>query len=187
MSRDVGILVVNRLDLMKLALRAGRLRRTFVGLSPEQVFRRYRGFDGLAWPVEDHPRFDLEGGLADPSERAAIDDYLRSLPSPEEADLVLVGRSARRLDEGGFPGWSFAGFDVGSYESEWSHFSVVLNEVIWGTNPELGAFARLLGDNLLLQNLYDARALVAVHDDLRIKGKDVEQGRMEPIAIYVPS
>ncbi len=187
MSGQPGLLVVNRMELMRIAERAGRImdREPALAISAEEVFRRYRGLDGVAWSTEGHPPL-RDDGLAEPSQLAAIEDYARKLPSPHENDIILLvqpgtsGESTQRL------GWRLIGFDVGYYESAWSHFSVVLNEVIWGTIDELRSFADKLNEYLLLNNVGDAEALVRRHVALASEGSDVEQGEVEPLAIYVP-
>src|SRR5215831_20965336 len=133
MTRQSGLLVVNRSDLMRKAERSGSLanRTASLGISAEEVFRRYRGFDGEVWPMEVHTALHGEDGLGNPSQLQSIEEYARKLPSPQESDIILLVRRGvsddiRRLQ------WRPIGFDVGFFESEWSHFSVILHEVIWG-------------------------------------------------------
>ncbi len=188
MIRPPGLLVVNRLELMRKAERAGSLayRDPALAISAEEIFRRYRGLDGVAWPTEGHPPLRTEDGLAEPSQLAAIEQYARKPPFPHDNDIILlVPGGASNQDIQGL-GWRAIGFDVGFFESELSHFSVVLNEVIWGRIDELRSFAGKLNEHLLLKTLGDAQALARVHDSLAREGRDVEDGEVEPFAIYVP-
>jgi hypothetical protein len=188
MNRTEGLLVVDRLALMRLALRADRLKGLRDGEAPEAVFRRYRGFDGQPWPVEAHPQFRTDGGLAGVADRRAVEAYLRGLPNAGDCELLLLVRVDTAAFKGTHrAGWSFAGFDVGFFESEWSHYSVVLHQVIWGRLPELASFANRLGPYLLLGALRDALALVSAHERVRAAGGDVEEGAVQPMAVFLPA
>lgn len=68
------------------------------------------------------------------------------------------------------------GFDVGYYESESLHFSVVLNEVVCGTVVELVGFAKRLNANLLFSSREDAEELMRVRESLMGSGADLEMG-----------
>jgi hypothetical protein len=156
-------------------------------LSPEEVFRRYRGFDGVAWPNGGRVGFDLEGGLASVDDRPAVEQYRGKLVQSQESDLLLISRGGVAAHNGyDRPGWAFVGIDVGFYESELSHFSAVLNEVIWGELKELRKFSARLNANLLIGDEADALDLVATHEALQRAGRDVEEGRIEAIVVHVP-
>src|SRR5262249_28040258 len=155
-------------------------------ISAEEVFRRYRGFDSEPWPMEGHTSLHGEDGLGDPSELRSIEEYAGKLPSTHESDIILLVRRGPSDEDTLRLGWECIGFDVGFFESEWSHYSVILSEVIWGTIGELRSFAGKLNEHLLLNDIGDAQALVRRHDVLASQGEDVEVGEMEPFAIYVP-
>ena len=91
------------------------------------------------------------------------------------------------IDEVRRLGWAPAGFDVGYFESEWSHYSTILNEVLLGSKAEFRAFAPRLNGHLLLPELSDAHALIAEHKRLLALGRDVERGPpdFEAIAVHV--
>ena len=187
MTRTEGLVVVDRLAFLRMARRSGRLAGPRNGESPDSVFRRYRGFDGGVWPVQEHPQFATTEGLADEADRAAVEAYLRTLPNAVDCDLLLLVRASAAGFEGApRPEWSFAGLDVGFFESEWSHFSVVLNEVIFGNIPELVSFTDKLGPYLLFESLDDALALASAHMRIANAGGDVEQGDFEPMAVWLP-
>ena len=136
--------------------------------------------------MEGHTALHGEDGLGDPSQLRSIEEYARKLPSPQESDVILLVRRGVSAEDIERLGWRPIGFDVGFFESAWSHFSVILNEVIWGTIDELRSFAGKLNEHLLLNDIGDAQALVSRHDVLASQGEDVEEGEMEPFAIYVP-
>jgi hypothetical protein len=187
MNRTEGLVVVDRLALLRTARRAGRLAEFRNDEAQEGVFRRYRGFDGGVWPVQAHPQFATTEGLANEADKAAVEAYLRALPNSADCDLLLLVRgNAADFVDAPRPGWSFAGFDVGFFESEWSHFSVVLNEVIFGNIPELVSFTAKLGPCLLFASLDDALALGAAYRRVANAGGDVEQGDVQPIAVWLP-
>lgn len=188
MNRRIGILVVNRLELMDRAVRAGVLakRKPAVEIPGEEVFRRYRGFDGVPWPDLEHPEFRTENGLAAVTDWSLVDQYVRKLPRHEDCDLVLLARPGTDAETVRKSGWTAAGFDFGYFDSEWSHFSVVLNEVLFGVHSELRSFASRLNEHLLLGTLGDAVALLTERNRLAQTGVDLEQGDvMEPIAIFL--
>ena len=187
MSPDPGLLVLNRLHFMRQAAASGHLaqRAPAVPLSIEDIFRRYRGFDGVAWPSEGHPPLRDEDGLIDARLLEDTKRYRRELPSPEEHDLLMLVRHCEDRGPPSFPGWQFVGFDVGYFESPYSHFSVVLNEVIWGVIDELRSFGSRLNRDLLLDDVRDALELTARHEMLARQGADVEADGVFPIAVYV--
>lgn len=186
MSRHGGLLVVNRFELLRQAERSGSLsnRMPATGRDHEDVFRRYRGFDGLAWPEVKHEDFSTAEGLADPDVLGPVDAYVEKLPHRHECEVILLAP----LDAAGLDvdGWRRAGFDVGYFESEWSHFSVVLNEIIYGTRLELRRFANVLNEHLLVPTLDLALEVIVERSRLAGIGADVEEvPHVEPVAILL--
>jgi len=183
--QHAGILVVNRKDLLRRAEKSGTLsRRTpAINLAHEKIFHAYRGFDGQAWPELAHPAFETEDGLAALSAFGSVDAYLHALPQREEWEAIVLARPEDSGSVGG--GWRPVGFDLGYFESEWSHFSVLLNEVIYGTDAHLRRFAEALNESLLVPSLEVARELIAKRSQLAAVGADLEEGNMEPMAIFI--
>ena len=74
MMPAIGIVVIDRLELMRQARRSGVLakRTPAVALPAEEVFHHYRGFDGQIWPTLERRPFSTDGGLAAPSDWAAV-------------------------------------------------------------------------------------------------------------------
>jgi hypothetical protein len=187
MSGRSGLLVINRLELMRRGLQAGVLskRSPAVRLSTEAVFRRYRGFDGLPWPVMQAV-FQTEHGLAAINDLSLVVQYMGKLPHADECDLILLGPSGSTAPREEL-GWSPARFDVGYFESEWSHFSVILNEVLFGVHDELRSFASRLNEHLLVETFEESWTLFKDRNRLARLGADLEQaGRLEPIPVFLP-
>jgi hypothetical protein len=188
MNRSAGILVVNRIELMRRAVQSGALarRKPAVDAPGEAVFRRYRGFDGVPWPDLEHPEFRTESGLAEVTDWALVEQYVRRLARPEDCDVLLLAQPKTDNEAALESGWMHAGFDLGYFDSEWSHFSVVLIEVLFGVHPELRAFASRLNEQLLMENVEDAIALLTERNRLAQRGVDLEQGDLiEPIAVFL--
>src|SRR5262245_24022583 len=94
------------------------------------------------------------------SDLPRVQDYIRNLDQSKECDIILLSWPVATLEGARDLCWSFAGIDVGCFESEWSHFSVILNEIIFGVHDELRAFAERLNENLLLPTLEDVLPLL---------------------------
>jgi hypothetical protein len=179
-------LVVNRFELLRRAEKSGSLSKRVPAreMTHEEVFRRYRGFDGLAWPNLEHAEFQTDEGLADFADLGPVDAYVQRLAHPEECELIALAR----LDVAGFGlgDWRPAGFDIGYFESEWSHFSVLLNEVIYASRLELRRFASALNKNLLVPTMELALDVIAERGLLLETGADIEEApHVEPIAIFL--
>ena len=186
MSRRTGIVVIDRLKLLRdhENSHGAPMRAPSIEGSHEEICRRYRGFDGFLWPELEHRDFATEDGLADLKDLDEVDAYLMKLPSRSDCDIVVLSRDdAARLRD---PQWNHIGFDIGYFDSEWSRFSVIMNEVIYGTVPELRQFANELNKQLLFDNLECAHLLMKEREKVAALGADVEKAEcIEPIAIFV--
>jgi hypothetical protein len=189
MMRPSGILVVNRLELMRTASRSSVLpqRAPALSLPPADVFLRYRGLDGAPWPGPEHLPFDTEDGLAGLADWPEVKTYLDGLPCRDECDVVVLACQPTDTDRVPDSEWVSAGIDVGYFESEYSRFSVILNEVIFGAHDELRRFGDRLNEHLLLPSLNDARELLSERGRLRSGGADLEHEPpfMEPITVFI--
>lgn len=188
MSRRVGILVVNRFELLRRGQETGALSKHVAPreMTHEEVFRRYRGFDGLAWPQLEHPQFRTEDGLADAGDAAGVDAYVETLPRRDECDVIALARMGVSDAVVRPQGWCAAGFDLGYFQSEWSHFSVVLNEIIYGTRLELRRFVSALNEHLLIPTLEEAVEIIKERERVAATGADLEEAaHIEPIAIFI--
>jgi hypothetical protein len=180
-----GIVVTNRLEFFRRAQENGTLakRTPAIPRTHEQVFRAYRGFDGIQWPGLDHPGFAITKGVARFEDCKLVDAYVQELPRRDECEVIALTSSLSGWAISAE--WRFAGFDVGFLDSE-SRFSVILNEVIYGPCAALRRFAQVLNAHLLLDTVDQVAELLATHARLADEGADVEDGEgMEGLAIYL--
>lgn len=177
MNTTRGLLVLNRMALMRRAESAGVLssRIPAVKLAPVEVFKRYRGFDGQPWPDLESRNFDVRDGVADLAALPAVGEYLRRISNADECEIVLLEWLPPDAMPLACPGWSSAGFDLGYYDSEWSYFSIVLNEILFGVYDELRRFGNGLNPNLLIPNADDVQGILESRQRLVDAGKDLEE------------
>lgn len=184
---NAGVLVVDRGWLLDKARSSGMLHsrkpEAFGMGSGEDTFQRYRGFDGLAWPGGAPRSIPVVEGLAEIDLLRAAVHY--ASVSGRGWDVVVL--SAMRLDMEVVVRQHlvFRGFDVGFFESEWSHFSSLLNECLFGSNERLRSFAARLNSSMLFANEADAGVYLNVRDEMARSGVSLESGPpMIPYAIY---
>lgn len=182
-----GLLVVNRLALFRLARRGGNPKRqASVGLDVEEVFRRYRGFDGMAWPSLEGSSIRIEDGLAKQSDLSSVLQYLALIPEGGECDLIGVASGEESIWTK--IGWRRLGIDVGYYDSEWSHYSIVLNEVLFGADEEMRTFSARLNDSLLFEDEKAVAELYSARKRAIAKAIDIERiESLSSFVIYAPS
>jgi hypothetical protein len=181
-------LVVNRFELLRRGQKSGSLPAQVPAqeTTHEDVFRRYRGFDGLAWPEVEHREFLTTEGLADVGDLQLVDAYLDDLPTRDECDVVALAPTGATDAVLRAQGWRAAGFDLGYFDSEWSHFSVVLNEVLYGACLELRRFAGLLNAHLLIPTLEQSIEIMKERERVAAAGADLEEAAcIQPIAVFL--
>lgn len=169
-----GLLAVDRERLYRLALNAGVLggRAPAVNLPDREVFHAYRGLDGQWWPEPPGEGLAVSDGFAPLSLLHEVDRYAgRCGPS---CDVIVIGSTENVAVAGVSEQFECIGFDVGTCESEWSHFSCILNEVLYGTDPELRAIASLLNGQLLLPDMTAVNALLVARRNASERGADLE-------------
>jgi hypothetical protein len=83
-------------------------------------------------------------------------------------------------------GWVRLGIDLGYFHSQWSHYSVILNEVLFGAQPELRSYAGRLNAHLLFSNLEECRSAMSERKVVGSRGADIENDDVWPITIFVP-
>ena len=183
MERPVpaGLLVVKRVWADREAL-VPRGRTPAVGRSHEEIGRRYRGIEGLQWPQSEHStKPELGNGLADPNTIQLVQRY-RNEHCPLECDLIYIAPPTARtpVPQGMF----FLGFDFGYYESEWSQYSVIFNEVIYGLYAPLRAFATALNSSLLAPTISVTQQIEECRNAHLREGADLENDAT-PVALAV--
>lgn len=143
----------------------------------------YRGFDGHAWPGNLIDDVALVDGLAPISELDRLMEYLKRL---DGLDIDLIYCSFG--EEPGIEGLEFVGYDVGYYESEYLHYSVILNEVLYGSCARLNAFVERLNMQLLATAEADALELLAIRESIGKSECDLEKGeeRLRALPIFAP-
>lgn len=142
--------------------------------------RSYRGFDGIAWPGNSLAEFSLRNGLASEDQLPKLLAYYDKIGPP---DLDLVYCSSEMDD---LPGFEFVGYDLGYYESEFNHFSVLLNEVVFGSLLQLTKFRASLNECLLLMSDDDTDEIRYERERLLETDSDLEIGeeRIETIPMF---
>jgi len=178
---------------MRIAVANGGLaqREPAVSLDPAEVFRRYRGFDGDVWPGRDSEGqfadaeltpmgLQLSSGLAPLSRLQQVLSYRERIDKNGECDVIGIRPTEqRRKDFINFDDWpsgfTRVGLDIGFFDSEWSHYSCTLNEILWGTYPELRRFGDRLNKNLLFDDYQRIDEFLVARSRLLATGADVEK------------
>jgi hypothetical protein len=142
-----------------------------IGRTPAQAMMAYRGFDGIAWPGDTLRDLDIDDGLSPLTELTKIRKYYDKA-ADGSMDLVYLSGAVSAA----VPGFFFAGFDVGYFESEYSHYSVILNEIIFGAHPELIRFGARLNESLLAPSEQLCREVIQQRGALLATDADIERG-----------
>jgi hypothetical protein len=180
-----GLVVVTRFDHAKDYEYPDRVIPV-LGLSHDDVARRYRGFDGDCWRVKDDDpweRVRIESALSflrEESGLADLSDFQRLLTLfpgsfSDDSDLIYVGASNRpaTLPEP----FRFEGYECGYFYSHRAKYSALFWEVIIGHNAEMRQLGNLLNDGLLFSRAEDAERFLTVRSSL------VERGGFEGISL----
>ncbi|GEM_PF-6135837 len=194
---NTGLLVTNR-DIFRRDRRLPRSRERLPAIdgTEDEVLRKYRGFDGRPWPDRDALeayRITLTDGLASFDQYDKVLAYYADMSKQHELVYLLAL---------GFPGvenphpllsnqFFFAGYDYGYYLAEYSVFSSIFNEMIFGYYEELRNFAKELNNYLLAPSLDLVKSIHDVRTKmLNTAGTDLERGGPDefgPIAVYLPT
>jgi hypothetical protein len=152
-------------------------------LTEAVVRNQYRGFDGHAWPGNLVNDVEMIDGLAPVSELEKLLPYWKGI-GDAAVDLVYCAFH----EDPELPDFRFAGFDAGYFCSEYLHYSIVLNEVLYGSASMLTTFATQLNAHLLLPTEEHARALLAARHSVNLAQANLEVGDepLQPIAIFAP-
>jgi len=188
MNMKLGIVVIDRFAALRANARTAPKRRPVGGKNHREVAAAYRGFDGAVWPGLQDGQLPVVDGIVGIESLDAVRTYVRGLPNSAEIDVIVLapihGSGAEQLPE-----WRQIGFDIGYYESQWSHFSVLLNEVVYGVNATMTAFAIELNESLLCDSEQAAARIIAARRHLAEGEADLETmgPEMRAIRIYSPS
>jgi hypothetical protein len=138
-----------------------------------ELAKNYAGFDGVSWPnleCSPHEGSDVPAPL---NQFSLVERYFSSLSTGSGARLIALTEPSS--SGAGLPeNWRLLGFDAGWYRASYSHFSLILNEVICGRYNELITFRNRLNEHSLFSELKMVEELVAAHDAMERAGADVE-------------
>lgn len=180
MTTNSGIVVLDREAFVRRVAPATLEQ----GSRSKQILARYRGLEGEPWPDSPLSPFVQDGQPVGIEHSAIVGAHVGG----QEAfgsDAVLLGccdldsRELERL------GWVYAGYDVGYFEGEWSHYSSIFHEVLFGAQTELRDFVHHLNSYYLFPTLELAVEFATERERLLRSGRDVESGPVEPVAIHI--
>ena len=149
----------------------------------EKAFGKYRGINGDPWPEIDLPKPDLADGLASLDDFTSCREYwnkAKEIFPNDKIDLLAIGNVEERDDLQ----FSFLGYDCGWYE-EYSNFSALQNDLLFGGFKELESFHCFLNKNLLFTSRHDVDAFLARRYELFLKGYPLETYDFEYYAIPI--
>ena len=184
-----GFLVIRRVNYFTEERFRPVDRFPALGLSHEEVLRRYRGFEGEPWPESPGlKKIVLNDGLASLDQYKAVLDYFRQVNRQFQCDLLCLRFLINQANDSPHCDFNFVGFDFGFYSSEFNHFSVLFHEVVYGEYNELRECVQLLNANLLLPTHADSECLEQKRTKLVASGADLETDDdgegFVPIAIF---
>ncbi len=175
MNIDPGVLVLDRASYFRALSTRGTFatRVPSCRLSHGQIAKSYRGLEGDPWPDDEMEE------LAPISRRVEISGGVKQRSG---ACDVIVLSSRPLLD----PGLLLVGYDVGYWESRYSHFSSIFHEVLFGLSGPMRDLGTLLNRDLLFSTRDTASRLVILRKELLASGTDLESGGppVDVIEIY---
>lgn len=188
----IGLLVVSRARwLMAERLSPSPRVKELASREPARsALAKYRGFEGVSWPkcAESWPPRD-ENDLARLEYLDAVVEYASSLPTDLESEVLLLTRPCSYgAAEPPAPGFRMKGFELGCWNSQTDHFSILLHEVLLGRSAELREFTHRLNSSALLPDTLIAEELLATRRTLAAAGADLEEfepaDEVGPIAVF---
>lgn len=184
-NRSGFIIVARAIDAQRSAPEVSLERTPTLGISHDDVAERYCGFNRVSCTenVSDEKIGCLpEDGVFDLADfEMAL--YIFNKNFSVGCDLIYLGSiyRPRVLPES----FQFRGLDLGYYHSMYNYYSVILNEVIYGLEPEMQKFGVFLNSVLLFTNLEEVNRLRSTRLFLLKMGADLEDdGACTPIGIW---
>jgi len=175
-ARVSGYVLVRKIGGLRGIEKGGR--RNALGLGPGDIETRYIGLECAPWPDEWAP--PLLGdfpGPAPESYRGLLQHRYETLSHDSGLRLLYVvgcGSSGGRRAIESPHGFEFCGYDYGWINSWSSHYSVVLNEVLYGLYGRLASFADHLNERLLLPSLDTIGFMSKARNELLLEKADLE-------------
>lgn len=175
-----GFLVLQRFsaDGRDAVSRGAMARFRSSRLPAAEALRRYRGFDGIPWPLSP-TGIALSEGLAALEQWEAVCTYFNSCRRMFACELlwcVRLGGDSGYMAREPPNGFAPVGFDYGFCKGEESTYSVLFHEVVFGRYPALTQCIELLNEHLLLSELGSITTLETVRGGLVATGADLEVG-----------
>ena len=179
-----GFVVVERVDWFSpLAPGGPRAARTpSVALTHDGICRAYKGIEGNLWPdLLDSDELDPIDGVAPPNSEPLVRRYVNRVRGRLNVSCVYLSRTERDEDLGADgAGTAFLGLDFGYFTSEGDNYSVIFNEVIYGTEEGLRRLGSALNKNLLFESRHAVEVLRRERARLVKAGRDLETDDYEP-------
>jgi hypothetical protein len=180
-------LIVAQTLNFRTAEKAGR--KNVLGLSPHEIEERYVGLDCEPWPEDASPPSMGEfAGLAPLSELPLVQQrYLALKRRDPSARLLYLAKCdiGEPRDPSPPNGFESLGYDYGFIDSQFNHYSVLANEVLYGLYERMASFAAHLNGRLLLPTFDLIRFLNRVRNELLEEGADLERwDESYPVGIF---
>lgn len=143
-------------------------------LTNEEVARRYCGIESDVWWEEDYEGIpDVVDGIAPLHRLVDLVKVIRFGSGAKFTDLLYLaigddGPTSYRER------FSFIGYDIGYFESNYGNFSAILSDIIYGKYNEMKAFVRLLNANLLFDSLEICKEFLTMRSTMSERGLDFE-------------
>jgi hypothetical protein len=169
-----GLLVIQNLSHPSRLQTLGEEPHVLCYPSYGEIWHRYRGVGGRhAWPDIGSPPPPLVNGLAPVDAIESCRVYWEAAKKKyprDKINLVAIGD----VEANNEVQFAFLGYDCGYYESEYNHFSAVLNDLLFLIVKEFEPFQHLLNKNLLFQSHVEAEAFLEKRKSLLMQGYPLE-------------
>lgn len=185
-----GILVVKRINPDDFGLD----ELTSSGHSWNEVLRTYRGISGRAWPDEQELPIEIpESGLVATDRLAEVLPYFKAVSTRYNCHLLYCQVYDNIPAALVLPAnLRFLGFDHGYLRNQYSCYSIVLHEVVYGLYSEVQKASPLLNEDLLVSSLESLKAIEEARNQLLAEGCDLEvltdpdEECFQTIAVFEP-
>ena len=150
----------------------------------DKAARAYSGFDGTPLADVELSEITLVDGLADLTQLLSVRRYLLTRPATARCLYISMGGPASVQTDVKF---TQLGIDLGWYESEFSSFSAILHEMIFGRIRALVSFAEDFNEHSLFANDSRLESYLRVRRKMRSEGADLERMASAdpyPVEIY---
>jgi len=137
-----------------------------LNISVEEVIDKYNGFEGELvnfYSLVDYKK-ETWSNLKKHDLLLYVTSTNSTIPSVIQSEFYLLG------------------YDFGTCKEEWTIYSSIFNEILFGNINDLIAYKDHLNENLLFSNNYIAEKYQELHNNLYNKNIDVEHD--EEMSIY---